>query len=295
MNRFKQLLGMLGLVLCPFLLWAAPVQHHTFKTSDGVRLHYLEAGTGPQTIVFVPGWLMPAAVFEQQLIGLSNQYRVLALDPRSQGLSELTKLSHAPARRIKDLDEFLKFAKVKEFILAGWSLAVLESLDYVANYAPKDLKGLILIDNSVGEGRPPAGRKSNFQQTMNDPKKREQYMRTFSQDIYRQTPPPLIAQAVLDSALRAPANVAIQLLNQPYPREYWRDTLEKQKIPVLFAARPWLKEQADALERKRPADLITIAMFDQAGHALFVDEPETFNAAVRAFSQRAFARPNKAP
>lgn len=295
MNRFKQLLGMLGLVLCPFLLWAAPVQHHTFKTSDGVRLHYLEAGTGPQTIVFVPGWLMPAAVFEQQLIGLSNQYRVLALDPRSQGLSELTKLSHAPTRRIKDLDEFLKFAKVKEFILAGWSLAVLESLDYVANYAPKDLKGLVLIDNSVGEGRPPAGRKSNFQQTMNDSKKREQYMRTFSQDIYRQTPPPLIAQAVLDSALRAPANVAIQLLNQPYPREYWRDTLEKQKIPVLFAARPWLKEQADALERKRPADLITIAMFDLAGHALFVDEPETFNAAVRTFSQRAFARPNQAP
>ena len=108
MNRFKQLLGMLGLVLCPFLLWAAPVQHHTFKTSDGVRLHYLEAGTGPQTIVFVPGWLMPAAVFEQQLIGLSNQYRVLALDPRSQGLSELTKLSHAPARQDKFFD-FRKF------------------------------------------------------------------------------------------------------------------------------------------------------------------------------------------
>ena len=215
---------------------------------------------------------MPAAVFEQQLIGLSNQYRVLALDPRSQGLSELTKLSHAPARRIQDLDEFLKFAKVKEFILAGWSLAVLESLDYVANYAPKDLKGLVLIDNSVGEGRPPAGRKSNFQQTMNDPKKREQYMRTFSQDIYRQTPPPLIAQAVLDSALRAPANVAIQLLNQPYPREYWRDTLEKQKIPVLFAARPWLKEQADALERKRPADLITIAMFVYTPKGFFPEE-----------------------
>jgi microsomal epoxide hydrolase len=126
---------------------------------------------------------------------------------------------------------------------------------------------------------------------MNDPKKREQYMRTFSQDIYRQTPPPLMAQAVLDSALRVPANVAIQLRNQPYPREYWRDTLEKQKIPVLFAVRPWLKEQADALEQKRMAGLITIAMFDQAGHALFVDEPETFNAAVRTFSQQAFARP----
>ena len=85
MNRFKQLLGMLGLLLCPILLWANPVQHHTFKTSDGVRLHYLEAGSGPQTIVFIPGWLMPAAVFEQQLTGLSNQYRAWTHPDRQLG------------------------------------------------------------------------------------------------------------------------------------------------------------------------------------------------------------------
>jgi pimeloyl-ACP methyl ester carboxylesterase len=99
----------------------------------------------------------------------------------------------------------------------------------------------------------------------------------------------------LDSALRAPPNVAIQLLNQPYPREYWRETLEKQQVPVLFAVRPWLKEQADALVRKRAPELITIAMFEQAGHALFVDEPATFNQAVLSFSKHAFAQPRKNP
>ena len=31
-----------------------------FVTSDSVRLHYLSAGSGP-TIVFVPGWTMPAS------------------------------------------------------------------------------------------------------------------------------------------------------------------------------------------------------------------------------------------
>jgi pimeloyl-ACP methyl ester carboxylesterase len=125
---------------------------------------------------------------------------------------------------------------------------------------------------------------------MNDPVKREQYMITFSKDIYRKPPPPILAKAVLDSALQAPPNVAIQLLNQPYPRTYWSETLEKQKVPVLFAVRPWLKDQADALKKKRAPDLITIEMFDQAGHALFVDDADTFNEAVLRFSQRAFAR-----
>jgi microsomal epoxide hydrolase len=276
--------------LFPSLGLTAPVQHHTFTTSDGVRLHYIEAGRGNKTLVLIPGWLMPAAVFEKQFAALSKSYRVLALDPRSQGLSEVTTLSHAPKRRIQDIDEFLKAAQVRDFVLAGWSLGVLESLDFVANYKPKGLRGLILIDNSVGEGKPPAGRRSNFAQTMNDPVKREQYMRTFSQDIYRKPPPPVLAQAVLDSALQAAPDVAIQLLNQPYPRTYWSETLQKQQIPVLYVIRPWLKEQGEALQKKRARDLITIAMFDKAGHALFVDEAESFNEAVLKFSQQAFAR-----
>ena len=32
-----------------------------FQTSDGVELHYLEAGSGP-TLVFVPGWTLGAAL-----------------------------------------------------------------------------------------------------------------------------------------------------------------------------------------------------------------------------------------
>jgi microsomal epoxide hydrolase len=290
MKRFKRLACVLSIALWPTLGLAASVHHHTFTTSDGVRLHYIEAGRGDKTIVLIPGWLMPAAVFEKQFEALSSSYRVLALDPRSQGLSEVTTLSHAPKRRIQDIAEFVKTTKVGDFVLAGWSLGVLESLDYIAHYNPKGLRGLILIDNSVGEGKPPAGRRSNFAQTMNDPVKREQYMRTFSRDIYRQTPPPLLAQAVLDSALQAAPEVAIQLLNQPYPRTYWSETLQKQHVPVLFAIRPWLKEQGDALQKKRAPELITIAMFDKAGHALFVDEPENFNQAVLKFSQQAFAR-----
>jgi microsomal epoxide hydrolase len=294
MNPLRRLVWILSMALWPALFpslgLTAPVQHHTFTTSDGVRLHYIEAGRGNKTLVLIPGWLMPAAVFEKQFAALSKSYRVLALDPRSQGLSEVTTLSHAPKRRIQDIDEFLKAAQVRDFVLAGWSLGVLESLDFVANYKPKGLRGLILIDNSVGEGKPPAGRRSNFAQTMNDPVKREQYMRTFSQDIYRKPPPPVLAQAVLDSALQAAPDVAIQLLNQPYPRTYWSETLQKQQIPVLYAIRPWLKEQGEALQKKRARDLITIEMFDKAGHALFVDEAESFNQAVLKFSQQAFAR-----
>jgi microsomal epoxide hydrolase len=261
-----------------------------FKTSDGVSLSYLEAGAGAQTIVFIPGWVMPAAIFQQQLSDLSEKFRILVLDPRSHGKSQLTTLAHNPARRTLDMDEFLEAAGVKEFILAGWSLGVLESLDYVARYHPTGLKGLILIDNSIGEGKPPAARSSNFEQTMNDPKKREPYLRKFSQDLFRNPAPPDMLQAVMDSALRVPPKTAIQLMNQPYPRTYWRETLEKQTVPVMYIVTPRLTEQALALKAKRPPERVSVLIFENAGHALFVDQAEKFNSAVRVFSDKAFTR-----
>lgn len=56
-------------------------------TSDSVELHYLEAGSGP-TLVFVPGWTMPAWIWKPQLEHFSTDHRVVALDPRGQGRIE---------------------------------------------------------------------------------------------------------------------------------------------------------------------------------------------------------------
>ena len=75
---------------------AAPVGSRFFINRDGLRLHYLEAGRGQKTIVLIPGWLMPAAVFRLQLEALGEQFRVLAFDPRSQGQSEISNEAHAP-------------------------------------------------------------------------------------------------------------------------------------------------------------------------------------------------------
>ena len=63
------------LALSAFRMAAAQeaVQSRYFVTSDGVRLHYLEAGpsTG-HTIVFVPGWTMPAWIWQPQQIGRAH-------------------------------------------------------------------------------------------------------------------------------------------------------------------------------------------------------------------------------
>ncbi len=281
-------------VTCGAHAFAQAITQHDFKTSDGVRLHYLEAGSGPQTLVFIPGWLMPAAVFEKQLTALSSQFRVLAFDPRSQGQSEVSQLAHHPKQRMQDMKEFLSAAHVQNFILAGWSLGVLESLDYVARYHPVHLKGLILIDNSIGMAKPPGGGgPSNFQEIMNDPVRRQAYLRKFSKDLFRHPAPPEMSEAIVASALRMPPKAAIALINQPYPRTYWRETVLAQNVPVMYVVTPRLKAQAEELKTQKTPDLATVMIFTDSGHALFVDQAQKFNTAVLNFSQAAFNRPDQ--
>lgn len=267
---------------------AENIMHRYFVSSDGVRLHYLEAGAGDRTLLLIPGWLMPAAIFEAQLTALAQDYRVLALDPRSQGLSAVTPGSHSPERRTRDIAEWLEAAAVGDFVLGGWSLGVLEALDYVERFRPRRLRGLILIDNSIGEGQPPRQASKGTYHQIADPKRRQAFIDGFCQGLYRQPPPPALAEAVRKSAYRMAGDVALQVLRQPYPRTYWRDIVLQQSVPMLYAVTPRLREQAEILQTKKPQQA-EVVVFDTAGHALFVDAAEAFNQRTSQFLQRAFA------
>ncbi len=283
----RKFLTMLGLLCASQLVLAAPVSEHFFYNRDGLRLHYLEAGSGPQTVVFIPGWLMPASIFRLQLEALGNEFRVLAFDPRSQGQSEIFYGAHDVPVRMSDLEDFLRTADVKEFVLAGWSLGVLESLDFIERKPQDGLRGLILIDNSIGEGKPPAGRSGKFFEDMAHAERRKQYLTTFTQSMFKKSAPEDILNAALASTLQVPAHAAIQLISQPYPRTYWRDIVAKQKVPVLYVIRPHLRDQGEALLNRKKA-LAQVEMFAESGHAMFVDEPERFNSVAAAFVKRSF-------
>ena len=75
------------------------------------------------------------------------------------------------------------------------------------------------------------------------------------------------------------------MLAYPLPRTYWRDAVYSTSKPVLYVVRPgWLSEQAANLARNRPGT--QIAVFGDAGHALFVDDAARFNALLAGFIAR---------
>ena len=65
--------------------------------------------------------------------------------------------------------------------------------------------------------------------------------------------------------------------------------LEKLDKPVLYAITKQNESQADMLKRKLLS--ARVELFPEAGHVLFADEAERFNATLEGFARACFALP----
>lgn len=244
-----------------------------FTTSDHVRLHVLEAGLhdGRTTVVaFVPGWSMPASVFGAQFAALGGHHPVAALDPRGQGLSEVPAGGYAIGRRAQDIAEFV--ARYRRVVLVGWSLGALEALEYVHLHGAGALQALVLVDSSVGEDPPPPSGSSFVAELNRD---RPAALEDFVRGMFRSPRPEAELRALRDQAMRMQLAASLALFPSSVPREHWRQIARAVRVPMLYAVTPPLAAQAENLRRARPATRIEV--FADAGHALFVDDPDRFN------------------
>ena len=259
-----------------------------FATSDGVHLNVLEAlpsfapggaTEGKPVIVLVPGWCMPATIWQAQVQALGHRFRTLALDPRGQGDSEIPAAGYEAQRRADDLRDLL--APLPRVVLVGWSLGVLDVLNLVDRAGDSQLAGLVLVDNSVGE--PPAPRPSKFISELRAD--RSATVERFVRGMFAKPRPEQEIEHLKQSALRMPLEAAIALLSYPFPREHWRNIARSFAKPLCYCVTSRYLEQAHNLQRERPST--QVEWFEHAGHALFVDEPERFNRIVEQFAQSA--------
>jgi non-heme chloroperoxidase len=257
-------------------------QDRFFVASDGVRLHYLDAGPpAGHLIVFVPGWTMPGWIWQPQIVAFEAVYHVVAFDPRGQGDSDTPETGYTPERRGRDIDELLAQFAPKQALVVGWSLGVLDTLAAIHVGGDSQFAGLVLVDNSVGEAPPPLPSPHLPRPHLRLRLTREAYMQSFVRSMFRTPQTPLYLEELTAAALRTPEFAAHELLSYAVPRSYWRAAVYATQVPVLYVVRPGFAAQAANLQRNRPGT--EVAVFPDAGHALFVDEAIRFNELMREF------------
>ncbi|WP_094606019.1 AB hydrolase superfamily protein YdjP [Sporomusa silvacetica DSM 10669] len=118
---------------------------NSFKTSDGAKLTYWEAGSG-KPLIFIPGWSANGAEYINVMYLLREHYHVYVLDPRNQGLSENVDYGMRISRYAKDVKELADHLGIKSANYCGWSMGASVMWSYIDLFGTQGIQKVVFID-----------------------------------------------------------------------------------------------------------------------------------------------------
>lgn len=126
----------------------ANLEINFFKTNDGVKLAYWEAGSG-KTLIFIPGWSANGAEYFNVMYLLAKHYRVIVLDPRNQGLSERVDYGNRIARYAMDLRELNEHLQISLADYCGWSMGASVLWSYIDLFGSTGIRKAVFVDEPI--------------------------------------------------------------------------------------------------------------------------------------------------
>jgi non-heme chloroperoxidase len=280
MPKLTVVVVLLSKLLVPSAVGQTP-EDGFFKTSDGIRIHYLEAGSG-KPIVFIPGWTMPAWIWQKQIDEFSKRYHVVAVDPRSQGESDKPPYGHLPETRARDYKELVDHLSLEQPVFVGWSMACNELLKYAEQFGTENVAGMALVDGYIADKLNPEFF-SFMTRWMNQLQQdRQKQVDPFVRGMFKKPQSEEYLKRLMAASTEVPADTAVVLIYNMIAVQDYSRAFANITRPVLFAYQPDSQSSVEVLKAKL-GDKVRVERFDGDGHALFVDDPEKFNRVLENF------------
>ncbi|WP_444920542.1 alpha/beta fold hydrolase [Microbulbifer sp. CnH-101-G] len=276
-----------------------PAERFSFTTSDGVRLSFLSAGAGP-TLLILHGWSQGAALFKYQLSGLSDRYRVIALDMRGHGQSDKPLHGYRIARLAKDLQEMISALAPQPLYLLGHSAGASVIWSYLEMFGDAGVSKLVFIDEPAAllaqpywseQERLEAGAILTAEQLFEftgqlRSSKAEEATRNILMSMVTPAMTPRQREELIAVNLQFPRALAARLFIDNVTRD-WRDFIHRIKKPTLIAfgrasphpveCQQWIHQQI------KGSRLEIIEAEDGGSHFLFLEAPQRFNTLLQDF------------
>lgn len=258
-------------------------------TDDNIRIHYTDKGIG-KAIVFVHGWASNGAGFLTSVRYLKNKYRVITIDLRGNGNSEVVDNGITMERCAKDLEQLLDNLNLKEVTLIGWSMGAQVVFEYINNYGCKRLKNIGIVDMTpklINDEEWNLGLYHGTFKAKDSLKALSDMSRdwiSFTEDFYKAVAPHFTEKDLVairhDNKLVNP-NAAIAMWIAMSNKDY-REMLSRINVPafIMYGEKSTLysKETAEYIHSKIPNS--KLICFEGCSHLLVLDNPEMFNRMV---------------
>jgi non-heme chloroperoxidase len=260
-----------------------------YEQCNGADLYYEDRGDG-RPIVLLPGVTTGIRFFDHQLAGISDDHRTIAIDYRGHGRSEKTELGHTVPQYAQDVAAFLDQQALDEVVLVGWSMGALVAWEYLDQFGPERIDGLVIVDMAAS-----AFAWEDYEYDETDFTQLRETLELVQTDYtsliegqieltFKDPPSAETRQLVFDEISRPPPSVKSAIIFDYTTRDY-RDLLPDIDVPALVCAGADEKWRTVAAV-EHVADLLVnteFEIFEESGHCLMLEEPEQFNRVVADF------------
>ncbi|HMG35686.1 MAG TPA: alpha/beta fold hydrolase [Blastocatellia bacterium] len=253
---------------------------------NGTSFSYKDEGTG-QVLLLIHAFPLNQAMWDEQMAVLSSSYRVVSIDLRGFGGSELPSPAYSVDDMAADVKGLLDVLGISSVVLVGLSMGGYVSMSFYRNY-PARVRALVLADTRATP--------DSEQARMRRLKSAEQSERDGTQSITQEMVRVLLGRTTLSTRPDIVERVrTIMNTNQPAgiaaaqramaDRQDSTDLLETPGIPVLliFGEEDSLVPLSEARELEKGIGGSTLRIIEGAGHLSNLEQPSRFNDAISEF------------
>ena len=264
------------------------IQSRETRLSEQLMVHYLESGQG-EVLVLIPGWTMTAQMFARNIEALSESYRVIAYDPRSQGQSTYTETHNNYYQHGRDLNDFLGSLGLSDIVLAGWSMGCITALSYINQFGHDKIRALINIDacprparlDEEGWGVGPKEEVRKIQAAITAPDQSEFIQRYARYGFLKSAASDDFVDFICSQSMCTPATAAALLLADGNLCDYTGTARRlDQEMPVLHIVSEHTVPDAS---KWISANMPNSTVLGLGSHMMFWEFPDKFNGIVNGF------------
>ncbi len=268
---------------------------HTLKGGGGLSLNVVEAGVrGAPSLLFLHGISQSYDAWAGQLeSSLAEDFRLAAFDLRGHGASEKPfdrEAYHDPALWAEDVSAVIEGLELHRPVLVAWSYGGIVALDYLKTFGEREVSGLVLVaalsQNAVEAGYAHLGTATSHLKDMFSKDFGTNYAATlqFAQTMTAAPPSEPALRRTVGAMMMTPPQIRRNLASR---RVDHTDTLGSLTLPVLC-----LHGDGDKVVRVsssehtlQTAPHASLKLYEEVGHAPFIEAAERFNREVAAFAR----------
>lgn len=255
------------------------------------RLHYEDVGTG-RPVIFIHGVWMSSRFFKKQKAYFGKRHRFIAPDLRGHGRSKHVHSGHTIAQYARDIHDLIHGLKLRDVVLAGWSMGAFVLWDYIRQFGVENIRGTVVVEESASDFKWPdwpngiadfPGLCGMMRDVQTD---RAAFVRAFIPLMFKEAPSEADTHWMFKEITRLPESIASSILFDQTVQDYRAD-LATITVPTLlcFGRDEKLIPVAggEHLQKNLPSSRLLI--FEKSGHCPFLEEPARFNREVDQFVQ----------